>query len=135
MASPFTRWSRWFEEALTDYHHEYPEHATEWEKFDSLKPDVIGVMGWIISSADSSGTGFGLDAYSDRAIAKEIKSTPENVRACIEALASVGLIDLVEDHPASPVLQASLSRGGGPFDESRCARLIEFLPWNKGSDR
>jgi len=132
--SPFTRWSRWFEEALTDYHKEYPDRAFDWKTFQSLKPDILAVMAWIISSADSSGTGFGLDAYSEKSVADEIGSTPENVRRCFETLARVGLIDSLVDHPGRPILRACLSSAGGPRDETRCAHLIASLPWNRSND-
>lgn len=130
-SSPFTRWSRWFEEALTNYHEEYPMAEAEWRVFNALKPDILAVMGWIISSADSSGTGFGLDNYSDESIAREVGSSSQKIRGCFEALAKVGLIDLIEDQPASPFLKACLSSAGAPRDAQKCERLIAFFPWNR----
>lgn len=128
----FRDWSHWFEEALTDYHREWPEGANEWRRFGQLRPHVIAVMGWIMSAADSVGTGF--SPRNPESIAEEIGSSQPKVIACFEALAQVGLLDLCEDHPTGkPCLRVTLSRAGGPEDADRLSRLLNSLPWRGGS--
>jgi hypothetical protein len=127
----FRDWSHWFEEALTDYHRERPERGGEWERFGKLRPHVIALMGWIVSAADSVGTGF--SSRGTKSIGHEIGASASVVEECFEALARVGLLDLCEDHPTGrPCLQVTLSRAGGPEDSARLERLIAALPWNGG---
>lgn len=128
----FRDWSHWFEEGMSNYNHDSPEKSKAWENFWTCKPHVLAVMAWIVSAADSVGTGFSVRDH--KSIADDIRASAQMVEFCVEALARVGLLDLCDDHPAGRLcLRVSFPHDGAPVDQDRTERLIKELPWHGGS--